>query len=264
MSATAGSIRVSRIDIFPIKSLPGVSLRESEINAAGVLTGDRVWAIFDDAGAVVNAKRTARVHDLRCEFAPSLTEISLSERESTSRHQFNLADREPLHRWLSDFFGLRVSLQYEPRRGFPDDDAAYGPTIVSDASLRAVATWYPKLVLSGVRRRFRSNIELEGGEAFCEDRLFGAPGELKPFRLGSVGFLGHNPCQRCAVPTRDPDTGQVIPGFQKSFARFREQHLPPWADARRFNHFYRFAVNTSIPAAEVGKRLRVGDLLFEA
>jgi hypothetical protein len=261
--AALDDIRVSRIEIFPIKSLDGVPLVESDITAGGILESDRVWAIVDEQGAVVNGKRTPRIHDLRCVFAPSLTELSLWEMGRNIRHDFNLHDREPLQRWLGNFFGFRVSLKHESRSGFPDDSAAYGPTIVSDASLRAVQTWYPNLSLANVRRRFRTNVELEGGEPFCEDRLFGGPDERKPFRLGRVRFLGHNPCQRCVVPTRDPETGEVIQGFQKRFADLRRRHLPAWADARRFNHFYRFAVNTSIPAAEVGKRLRVGDPLLE-
>ena len=39
----------------------------------------------------------------------------------------------------------------------------------------------------------------------------------------------------------------------------RKKRLPSWANAERFNHFYRFAVNTSIPASEEGKHLRAGD-----
>jgi uncharacterized protein YcbX len=222
-----------------------------------------VWAIVDDEGVFVNGKRTPRVHDLRCEYEPSLTELAVWEAGDATRHPFSLEDRAPLERWLSEFFGMHVSLKHEPRNGFPDDTIASGPTIVSAASLHAVQKWYPQLSLGNVRRRFRTNIELDGGEAFVEDRLFGAPDERRPFRLGDVGFLGHNPCQRCVVPTRDPETGAVIPGFQKSFAQRRQRHLPTWSDARRFNHYYRFAVNTSISAVEVGKRLRIGDPLIE-
>jgi uncharacterized protein YcbX len=89
--------------------------------------------------------------------------------------------------------------------------------------------------------------------------LYGAPEELKPFRIGEVSFFGHNPCQRCVVPTRDADSGEAVPGFQKKFMEMRKRELPEWANPRRFNHFYRFAVNTSIPATEAGKRLRTGD-----
>jgi uncharacterized protein YcbX len=61
------------------------------------------------------------------------------------------------------------------------------------------------------------------------------------------------------VPTRDPGTGDPIAGFQKKFMAMRRQYLPGWANAQRFNHYYRFAVNTSIPPSEAGKRLRAGD-----
>jgi hypothetical protein len=43
--------------------------------------------------------------------------------------------------------------------------------------------------------------------------------------------------------------------------KLRKDHLPAWANPQRFNHYYRFAVNSSIPATEVGKRLRIGDAL---
>ena len=72
-------------------------------------------------------------------------------------------------------------------------------------------------------------------------------------------FLGHNPCQRCVVPTRDPDTAAPVAEFQKKFMRLRQETLPQWANAARFNHFYRFAVNTSIPPSEAGRCLRVND-----
>jgi uncharacterized protein YcbX len=115
------------------------------------------------------------------------------------------------------------------------------------------------LTLESLRRRFRTNLELTGDAPFCEDRLFGAPGELKPFQIGAVKFFGHNPCQRCVVPTRDPDSGRAVTDFQKKFMELRKKFLPEWANAQRFNHFYRFAVNTSIPPTETGKSLRVGD-----
>jgi uncharacterized protein YcbX len=263
MPSISNTIRVARIEIFPIKSLAGLPLAEARITEGGILEHDRVWAMVDAEGAFVNGKRTPRVHDLRCYYEPSLREVALWERDDTSRPQFSLEDRAPLERWLSDFFEMPVTLKHDPRVGFPDDPEASGPTVVSEASLLEVQRWYSQISLSNLRRRFRSNIELEGDVAFSEDRLFGAPGERKPFHLGDVLLLGHNPCQRCAVPTRDPDTGEVIQGFQKGFAQQRERHLPRWSDVRRFNHFYRFAVNTSIPAVEVGKRLRVGDPLIE-
>jgi uncharacterized protein YcbX len=228
-----------------------------KITSGGILENDRIYAIFDEHGSVVNGKRTARIHQLRCAFDQGLKEVRLWE--NSSPVQFCLDTPEPINRWLTDFFGFPVALKHDPKSGFPDDLTAFGPTIVSEPSLRAVQEWYPGLDLESLRRRFRTNLELFGEEAFCEDRLYGAPEELKTFWIGDVRFQGHNPCQRCVVPTRDADSGQAVAGFQKRFMDMRKQALPEWADARRFNHFYRFAVNTSILAEEAGKRLRTGD-----
>jgi uncharacterized protein YcbX len=256
-------MHLSRIQIFPIKALDGVTVREARISSGGILEYDRIYAIMDEHGKVVNGKRTARVHDLRSVFGADYKEVQLWQNDG-SPTQFRLAEPAPINKWLSDFFGLSVTLQHNAEKGFPDDTVAFGPTITSEASLHTIQGWYPELTLESVRRRFRANLELGGGEAFCEDRLFGAANEPKPFQIGSVIFAGHNPCQRCVVPTRDPETGESVAEFQKKFMQLRREHLPEWANAQRFNHFYRFAVNTSIPRSEAGKKLRVGDSLTVA
>jgi uncharacterized protein YcbX len=251
-------MQLGRISIFPIKSLDGISVQSVKFTAGGILENDRVFAIYDTEGKVVNGKRTARVHDLRSQFDPQIREVRLWQKDE-SPAQFPLDDLTSLGKWLSGFFGVAVEVCQETEKGFPDDREAFGPTIVSEASLRAVQSWYDGLTLESVRRRFRTNLELIDGEAFCEDRLFGTAGELKPFQIGDVKFFGHNPCQRCVVPTRDPDSGQGVANFQKSFMEQRKNSRPEWSNATRFNHFYRFAINTSVPPSEAGKELRVGD-----
>ena len=253
-------MRLGRITIFPIKSLDGVSVALAGITAGGILENDRILAMYDAAGKVVNGKRTARVHDLRCEFDAMVREVRLWQKQETPA-QFQLDAPEAMERWLGDFFGFEIHLRRETVHGFPDDLEAFGPTIVSEAGLRMVQSWFPEVTLGSVRRRFRANLELADGEAFGEDALFGAAGERKPFRIGEVQFFGHNPCQRCVVPTRDPETAAPVSDFQKRFMQLRKEHLPSWANAGRFNHFYRFAVNTSIPPSEAGKRLKAGDSL---
>jgi uncharacterized protein len=251
---------LSRIDLYPIKSLDGVSVTEARISAGGTLESDRVYAIVDEAGAYVNGKRTGQVNLLRTAFADSYKEASFWVNGNERKQDFVLTEPGRLNRWLSEFFGFGVKLIFEPRNGFPDDSVASGPTIVSEASLQEVVQWFPELNLESVRRRFRTNLELGGVSPFWEDHLFGPPNELKPFRIGNITFFGHNPCQRCVVPSRDPESGaQSVPSFQRTFMALRKKRLPSWANADRFNHFYRFAVNTSIPASEEGKHLRVGD-----
>jgi hypothetical protein len=254
-------VHLGQIQIFPIKSLDGLLVEQTQVTSGGILANDRIYAIFDKDGKVVNGKRTARVHELRCNFDAKIEEVQFWKNGESSRAQFQLDDSDQIGEWLGEFFGFTVTLRRDFEKGFPDDREAFGPTITSDASLREVQKWFPELTLESLRRRFRSNLELTGDAPFCEDRLFGAPGESKPFQIGAVKFFGHNPCQRCVVPARDPDSGRAISDFQKKFMELRKKYLPEWANAQRFNHFYRFAVNTSIPLTETGKSLRVGDLV---
>ncbi|HEX4138970.1 MAG TPA: MOSC N-terminal beta barrel domain-containing protein, partial [Candidatus Methylacidiphilales bacterium] len=239
---------LERIIVYPIKSLDGVDVQETRVTAGGILEFDRVHAMVDEAGAYVNGKRSPKVQLLRAEFAPDFQEIRIGTTGDATRHHFSLNEPAALNRWLSDYFGFAVSLTREDQSGFPDDRGAPGPTITSKASLEEVTAWYDGLSVESARRRFRSNLELGGVGPFWEDRLYGKPGELRPFQIGEVPFHGHNPCQRCVVPTRDPDRAEPVPGFQKIFMERRRETLPPWAEKERFNHFYRFAINTSILA----------------
>jgi uncharacterized protein len=253
---------LSRIDLFPIKSLDGVSVAAARINEVGILEHDRVFAILDQAGSYVNGKRTDRVHLVRTTFSEDYREASFSIQGEAHQQNFVLNEPAPINRWLGDFFGFAVRLVCDPNAGFPDDRVASGPTIVGRGSLEEVVRWFPELTCEGVRRRFRTNLELGAVEPFWEDRLFGAPNETKAFRIGDISFLGHNPCQRCIVPSRDSESGiRSVPGFQKRFMALREASLPSWANIDRFNHYYRFAVNTSVAPSEAGKVLRLGDVV---
>jgi hypothetical protein len=253
---------LSRIDLFPIKSLDAASVAVARVNHAGILEHDRFYAILDEAGSYVNGKRNGRIHLIRTIFADDFREACFWIQGDAQKQYFVLSEPQKINRWLSAFFGFSARLVFEPNNGFPDDRLASGPTITSTGSLEEIIRWFPELTLDGTRRRFRTNLELAAGEPFWEDRLFGEPNELKPFRIGDISFLGHNPCQRCVVPSRDPESGtQSVPGFQKTFMALREKCLPAWADIRRFNHFYRFGVNTSIPHGFAGKLLRIGDRL---
>jgi uncharacterized protein len=245
---------LTQIVIYPIKSLDGKIVDRSSISAGGALAFDRRWAIVDDKGKVVNAKRTAKTQQLRSQFDLVDTGlerqlvISIHTADNPTIQTFSLTTERPeLARWLSQFFGFPVHLIENAVGGFPDDLNAYGPTIISTSTLETVCTWFPDLDLAEVRRRFRTNLELSGIPAFWEDRLFDAPGKVVDFQLGNVQFQGINPCQRCIVPTRDALTGNITPNFQQIFQQQRQQTLltkvSGWMGFMRFNHFYRFTTS---------------------
>jgi uncharacterized protein YcbX len=253
---------VERLFIHPIKSLDRVSVREARVLMGGSLVHDREFALFDQDGNFVNGKQQPRVHLLRAEYDLANFTVTLRTQDQGDAQTFHLLDeRARLEAWFSDFFGFSVVLRRDTTTGFPDDPVSPGPTILSVATLDEISSWFPELNREQTSRRFRANIEIANVPAFWEDQLFGEPSTVVEFTIGQVQFHGVNPCQRCVVPSRHPDTGDMIHGFQKTFSEKRKATLPAWAVASRFNHFYRLSINTRISAAETGKVIHVGDAL---
>ena len=257
---------IAAIFIYPIKSLDGVAVNRATILDSGALQHDfpggtlcdREFAIFNDRGQFVNGKRNAKVHLLRSRWDKVPT-LSL-QIQGTQEQLFNLQQNHTeLETWFSNYFGEPVQLAKNSLTGFPDDTIASGPTVISTATLEEVASWFPGISVDEMRQRLRANIEIGGVPPFWEDQLFGNAGEKSKFQIGKVLFEGINPCQRCIVPTRNSQTGETYPNFQKIFDQKRQETLPEWVNLSRFNHFFKLSVNTTIPASEAGKIIQLGD-----
>jgi hypothetical protein len=250
---------VARISLFPIKSLDGVDVTKATMLSSSALQYDREYAMFDEGGKFVNAKRNLKVHLLRCEFSLSDRSVCIQIPGSKSL-QFHLdQERQLLEAVLTEFFEFPVKLEQNTIMGFPDDTNSLGPTIISTPTLREVASWFPDMSIEELRRRLRANIEIDGDiPPFWEDKLFAVDG-VKSFYVGDVNFFGVNPCARCIVPTRDSYTGEAYLNFQKIFVSKRQETLPVDVALSRFNHFFRLSVNTKLPMSEAGKTLQIGD-----
>lgn len=262
METSTVSPRLAILQLHPIKALDPVQVKEARIGPGGGLEFDRVWALSSADGQWVNGKRTAAVHLIRAAYAPDLSSVTLSvpDRRGTPTKTFAFPGgaADAAH-WFSAFFDQPITVRYSPE-GFPDDTVANGPTIISTASLDAVAELFPGLTTSDMRLRFRTTLEIDGVPPLWEDRLFTAdPSVLVAFRIGEVQFAGSNPCARCPVPPRNPQTGAIIPGFQRVFSDYRRSHVPVWTSEARFDHYYRLATNTRVATAEAGKLLRIND-----
>ena len=251
---------LSRITIYPIKSLDSTEREQSEVVEGGALSGDRAFAIRDDEGRYVNGKRTPDVHRLRTKFDDDLRAVTVREEGTDEAETFPLdGDRGSLETYLGAYFGYPVTVDRDSAGGFPDDTAASGPTIVSTATLREVASWFPGIDAEGMRRRLRANLEVGGVPPFWEDRLYADREHCVSLAIGSVTFEGVNPCRRCVVPSRDPATGEAYEGFNRTFVERREATLPSWANEAWFDGFFRLMVNTRVPESERGREIAVGD-----
>lgn len=255
---------LSQIAVHPVKALDPVSLDRASITPVGGLVGDRTYAIVAEDGGYVNGKRTAAVHRIRADVDLATNRVALRVEGGGPERTFHLdRDRAALEDWLSEYFDVAVSLEAGPG-GSQTDSAVYGdgsetgPTLVSAATLREVASWYDGIDPAEMRLRMRPNLVVEGVPAFWEDRLAVDGG--RRFRVGDVTLEGVDPVPRCVVPTRHPHTGEVTDEFRETFVEKRRETVPERADADEFaDGLYKLMVIARIPADERDGELAVGD-----
>lgn len=253
---------ISRISIYPVKSLDGIALQKAQVGNGGCLLHDREYAILDRNGKFINGKSNAQTHLLRSGFDLEKEIISFRHEEETAWHDFYLQKERPaIDEYLSEFFKMPASIVQNKEGRFMDMPDIAGVTILSTASLEKVTGWYDGMDMEETRKRFRATIEISGVPPFWEDQLFIEEGTAVEFTIGDVIFLGISPRARCIVPTRHPQTGEIIHGFQRSFAQQRSASLPDWSTLEDYGHGYYLTVNCFIPPSELGKWIAVGDEL---
>lgn len=268
-------VRVDRLVAYPVKSMDGADRERARLPADAPLSGDRSYAVLEaDAdpetasvaggGGYVNGKSERRVHEVRASYGiprpadatPATVTLATPDRGPRT---FALPDEtEAMAEWLGEHYGYPVQVVRDAG-GFPDDASARGPTVVSRATLAAVASWYDGIDADEMRRRLRPNVVLADCPAFWEDRLFADRASRVRFRIGDAELLGVNPCQRCVVPSRDPDTGAETPGFRETFLERRRATMPAWSGGDWFDHDFRLMVNTETPTETAGTEIAVGD-----
>ena len=250
---------INRITIYLVKSLDGISLQKAQIGN-GCLLHDREYAILDSNNKFINGKSNASVHLLRSKVDFENDIISFRHQSESRWNDFYLQkEKTAIDNYLSDFFKMPAILSKNSDGQFMDIPGIACMTVLSTASLENVADWFDGMDMDEVRKRFRATIEVSGVPAFWEDRLFAKEGEAVEFKIGDVTMQGISPRARCVVPTRHPETGAIIHGFPRSFAKHRAERLPIWSTLEDYGHSYFLTVNSHIPPGEFGKYIKVGD-----
>lgn len=246
---------VSRIRVYPVKSLDPVSKSRVRITDIGGLADDRTFALFDADDEVVNGKRTDQIHGISAQIDIETNSIALAPNQSEAHQEFHLEDdRESLEAWFSEYFDMDIYLDETTGGGFTDSSAGAGPTILSEATLEELASWFSDITTEEILRRLRPNIVLEGVPAFWEDSLVDTT-----FSIGDTTLRGVKPVPRCVVPTRDSDTGAITPNFSKTFSENREQTLPDWSPPDEFDHYYKVMIIAAVDEDSYGSAIRVED-----
>ena len=154
MTASLVAPRLTNIRLHPIKALDPVHVKQARIGPGGGLEFDRAWALYSVDGEWINGKRTAAVHLIRAVFAPDVSSVTLSvpgdKRKIPTRTFAFPGDTAAASQWFSSFFEQPITVRYSPE-GFPDDNIANGPTIISTASLQAVCDLFSGMGLDEAR-----------------------------------------------------------------------------------------------------------------
>lgn len=251
-----------RITIYPVKSLDGITVESAVVSKNGCLIHDREYAIFDRNGKYVNGKSNERIYALRASFDLSNELMVLSDSAGKKKDTFHLKkDLGKLNSWLSDFFQEDVFFRQNGEGRFMDDPDLGHITLAGTNSYQTIGGWFGITANEEIRRRFRVTLEMEGFQSFEEDVLFSIPGKAVEFAIGEVRMLGVRPRERCIVPTRHPETGEVLHAFPKLFATKRKETLPQSSLLVNYGHYYYFSVDVVVPSSEAGKVLRTGDVL---
>lgn len=249
--------RVSSIRVYPFKSLPSVSKSSVRITDIGGLAADRQFALFDADGEVVNGKRTNAVHGINAEIDLEAETIQLSTEKTTTTRRFHFYDdRDALEQWFSDYFEMEIHIDQTTGGGFTDSSSGTGPTIISEATIEELASWFTSLSPAEIRRRLRPNIVLTDVPPFWEDTLID-----NEFTIGETTLRGVKPVPRCVVPTRDSQSGERTPDFTSVFSEKREETLPKWSPADHFDHYYKVMIIATVESNSYGSVIHHNDLV---
>lgn len=228
----AFAVRIAALWIYPVKSLGGMPLTAARLTAFG-LAGDREWMVVDDAGGFITQRQYPRLAQVRACLdgeqlilkSPAGDTLAIEPPTGASQPVAVFRDTCMAHftpsavgDWLTRAVGADRPLHLvrfdrdKPGRGRPDRfgdatthfaDAA--PYLVTNC--QSLAAFNEHLSLSNhppaTMQRFRANIVIEGLPAFSEHQL----ALLSNTSLGAqLRLVDH--CQRCAIITVDPATGE--------------------------------------------------------
>jgi uncharacterized protein len=226
LSSLKNSMKISEVNVYPIKSLGGVSLQASKVEAKG-LKYDRRWMLVNSKNEFLTQRNFPTMATLSVEilqnkvsvfkgdnkisfpFLPAIAS-SLNVKIWSSRVRAIVYGNE-ICDWFSDILQTDCKLVVMPeatRRKVSyfykvhDEDIvsfadAYPFLLIGESSLEDLNS---KLVKKIPMNRFRPNFVVTGSDSFAEDNW-------KKIRIGNTIFHLVKPCARCIVTTIDQKTG---------------------------------------------------------
>lgn len=230
-------MNISEINTYPVKSLKGITLRESVVEKRG-LQFDRRWMLTDRDGMFFTQREVPKMAAVTVGIGDSGLTVSAdgfetmsipSEPDAGTRQNVTVWQSEVagevydgiVSEWFSDVLARNCQLVLMPEKSHRHVSEMFdtGDDIVS------FADGYPLLLIGeaslgdlnerigrtheadeGVRvplpmNRFRPNVVVQGTEPFEEDRW-------AKIKIGEAVFRVVKPCARCVTTTVDQARGE--------------------------------------------------------
>jgi len=276
--AYEAAVKITQLTVYPVKSLQGIDVTQSEIHAHG-LAWDRRWMLVDAQQRFVTQRQLPALATVSVALTsaalvlshPSVEPISISLAEPGGNlrlvsvwndHCKALPESEAVSEWLEAALGEQargislVRFATTFTRAVEEDFLAGGEAhtyfadgypflITTTGSLDALNS---ALVAGGntpvPMNRFRPNIVVDADEAWQEDRWATIEGDTYQLTL-------RKPCQRCKITTVDQHTG-TIPTQAEPLKTLLALNTQPHLKGAHFGQ------NATLTAGE-GSVIRVGD-----
>ncbi len=263
-------MKLSEINIYPIKSLAGISLKESKIERRG-LEFDRRWLLVDENNKFLTQREFPKMATVKTEILADGLRVSNNGNQlkipfstgSTKTTRVKIWSNVCLARlyensvneWFSDVLETNCKLVLMPeetRRKVnyfyavqKDDHVSFADgypfLLIGENSL---ADLNSRLAEDLPMNRFRPNFVVSDSEGFAEDGW-------KKIKIGDTVFHVVKPCARCVITTIDQQAGEKD-GKEplKTLASFR---IPKRSVKKKI------LFGQNLIAEKAGGVLRVGD-----
>ncbi len=258
------TLRLTAINIYPVKSAAGIALTEWETDAFG-LRYDRRWMVVDESGMFITQRNHPRMALVSVKVGEGVLQIDgpgMPRLETPLHPAASVLTQvvvwdfagpstwvgEEAALWFTEFLGVPCSLVHMGDNVVRPANPLFAP----ETTRVSFADGYPILLISEESladlnsrlsrpipmNRFRPNLVVAGADAYAEDGW-------KQIEIGGMALRVVKPCFRCAITTTDQLTAE----------RGREP-LRTLATYRRVNGEVMFGQNV---VHETAGQLRVGD-----
>src|SRR5580765_211483 len=221
-------MHLSSINIYPVKSLKGISLNEATVEDRG-LRYDRRWMLVDENNKFLTQREFPVMAAISIEIDSDRITASHGERHidiplfagtdkfrsvkiwsSSVRSEFYPSE---INEWFSQELGTPCRLVAMPEgarravnpvyavRRFKDEVSfadGYPYMVIGESSLLDLNSRLKEPV---PMNRFRPSFVVAGSEAFAEDNW-------RIIKIGPTVFHVVKPCERCVITTVDQDRGE--------------------------------------------------------